>query len=202
MDFFHIWLRRALWGLSPEIDAGSPFEAPLGPKWDAAANDGELIDDAARFGGDRAASKRNYEGRHRGRARAFSRFHAAPRDDGRLVIVFANKSPDAWETLVSAPHPRRVRGGRLVAHPDRAAGAHPRPCSRRPSPRRSGSSAASARPRAPAGTPRCSPRCARTSPASSATSADRRHPRPRLRVGGDGTGPGGVLDLRHPAVGA
>ena len=105
MDFFHVWLRRALWGLSPEIDAA--FEAPLGPKWNAAANDGELIDDAARFGGDRGASKRNYED---GMARAFARFHAALRDDGRLVVVFANKSPDAWETLVSA----LIRAGFVV----------------------------------------------------------------------------------------
>ena len=97
MDFFHVWLRRALQGLSPEIDAA--FETPLGPKWNAAANDGELIDDDARFAGDREASKRNYED---DMARAFSRFHTALRDDGRLVIVFANKSPDAWETLVSA----------------------------------------------------------------------------------------------------
>ncbi len=97
MDFFHVWLRRALWGLSPAIDAA--FEAPLGPKWNAGANDGELIDDAARFGGDREASKRNYED---GMARAFAGFHAALRSDGRLVLVFANKSPDAWETLVSA----------------------------------------------------------------------------------------------------
>ncbi len=105
MDFFHVWLRRALWGLSPEIDAA--FETPLGPKWNAAANDGELIDDAARFGGDRGASKRNYED---GMARAFARFHAALRDDGRLVVVFANKSPDAWETLVSA----LIRAGFVV----------------------------------------------------------------------------------------
>ncbi len=105
MDFFHVWLRRTLRGLSPAIDAA--FETPLGPKWNAAANDGELIDDAARFDGDRAASKRNYED---GMARAFSRFHAALRDDGRLVIVFANKSPDAWETLVSA----LIRAGFVV----------------------------------------------------------------------------------------
>ena len=105
MDFFHIWLRRTLRGLSPEVDAA--FETPLGPKWNTAANDGELIDDAARFGGDRAASRRNYED---GMARAFAGFHAALRDDGRLVIVFANKSPDAWETLVSA----LIRAGFVV----------------------------------------------------------------------------------------
>ena len=105
MDFFHVWLRRTLRGLSPEVDAA--FAEPLGPKWDAAAGDGELIDDAARFAGDRAASKRNYE---EGMARAFVRFRDALRDDGRLVLVFANKSPDAWETLVSA----LIRAGFVV----------------------------------------------------------------------------------------
>ncbi|MCY3931991.1 MAG: DUF1156 domain-containing protein [Acidobacteria bacterium] len=101
MDFFYVWLRRALHGLSSELDVG--FAAPLGPKWSKEASggkgDGELIDDASRFGGDRDASKRNYED---GMARAFGRFHDALRPDGRLVIVFANKQPDAWETLVSA----------------------------------------------------------------------------------------------------
>ena len=97
MDFFHVWLRRVLYGLSPEAD--SVFAETLGPKWDHATGDGELIDDASRFGGDREASKKNYEN---GMARAFSRFHEALRDDGRLVLVFANKQPDAWETLVSA----------------------------------------------------------------------------------------------------
>ena len=105
MDFFHIWLRRVCTGLSPETDAA--FAAPLGPKWNHQSSDGELIDDAARFEGDREASKRNYED---GMARAFTRFHAALREDGRLVIVFANKSPDAWETLVSA----LIRAGFVV----------------------------------------------------------------------------------------
>ena len=105
MDFFHVWLRRTLHGLSPEIDEA--FAEPLGPKWNAEAQDGELIDDAARFAGDRKASKQNYED---GMARAFKRFWEALRDDGRLVIVFANKQPDAWETLVSA----LVRAGFVV----------------------------------------------------------------------------------------
>ena len=95
MDFFHIWLRRALHGLSSETD--DAFAAPLGPKWES--GDGELIDDASRFGGDRQASKRAYED---GMARAFGACLDALREDGRLVVVFANKSPDAWETLVSA----------------------------------------------------------------------------------------------------
>lgn len=97
MDFFYVWLRRVLCGLSPEFD--SVFAEPLSPKWDHEANDGELIDDASRFGGDRARSKAAYE---EGMARAFVACHQALREDGRLVIVFANKQPDAWETLVSA----------------------------------------------------------------------------------------------------
>ena len=105
MDFFHIWLRRVLHGLSPETDA--VFADPLGPKWDSRNADGELIDDASRFGGDRGASKQNYED---GMARAFEHFRDALRDDGRLVVVFANKSPDAWETMVSA----LIRSGFVV----------------------------------------------------------------------------------------
>ena len=105
MDFFHVWLRRALHGLSPETDAA--FADALGPKWSPDEGDGELIDDASRFGGDRSASKQSYED---GMARAFGRFHAALRDGGRLVVVFANKQPDAWETLVSA----LIRAGFVV----------------------------------------------------------------------------------------
>ena len=105
MDFFHVWLRRVLYGHSEETDAA--FAAPLGPKWNADEDDGELIDDASRFGGDRAASKQSYED---GMARAFGRFHASLHDDGRLVVVFANKNPDAWETLVSA----LIRAGFVV----------------------------------------------------------------------------------------
>ena len=105
MDFFQVWLRRVLDGLSSATDAA--FADPLGPKWESGASDGELIDDASRFEGDREASKHNYED---GMARAFRRFHESLGDDGRLVIVFANKSPDAWETLVSA----LIRAGFVV----------------------------------------------------------------------------------------
>ncbi|MBS0213167.1 MAG: DUF1156 domain-containing protein [Proteobacteria bacterium] len=97
MDFFYIWLRRILSGLSPAIDA--VFSEVTGPKWNHERNDGELIDDSSRFGGDKEASKRNYE---EGMARAFKACHGALKPDGRLVIVFAHKHPDAWETLVGA----------------------------------------------------------------------------------------------------
>jgi adenine-specific DNA methylase len=97
MDFFYIWLRRVLHNLSPEIDL--VFSESLGPKWDHEASDGELIDDASRFSGDKQKSKLAYE---EGMARAFQTCHRALGPEGRLVVVFAHKQPDAWETLVSA----------------------------------------------------------------------------------------------------
>lgn len=97
MDFFYVWLRRTLVGISEDYDR--VFSQPLAPKWNHDTNDGELIDDASRFKGDREASKRNYE---EGMARAFKACHAELVPDGRLVIVFAHKQPDAWETLVTA----------------------------------------------------------------------------------------------------
>ncbi len=105
MDFFHVWIRRATQGLRHELDVA--FRDPLGPKWDHASGDGELIDDAGRFGGDKERSKQNYED---GMARSFRSCNAALRPDGRLVVVFANKNPDAWETLVAA----LIRAGFVV----------------------------------------------------------------------------------------
>jgi adenine-specific DNA methylase len=97
MDFFYVWLRRTLWGLTPRIDEA--FIEPLSPKWNHTTKDGELTDDASRHGGDNEASKWAYE---EGMARAFQACHASLVENGRLVIVFAHKHPDAWETLVSA----------------------------------------------------------------------------------------------------
>lgn len=105
MDFFYVWLRRSIPELSHAV--GHVFSSPLGPKWDHDADDGELIDDASRFEGDKERSKQNYE---EGMARSFQSCHAALKNDGRLVLVFANKHPDAWETLVAA----LIRAGFVV----------------------------------------------------------------------------------------
>ena len=105
MDFFHIWLRRTLGASNGPFDAA--FNKELGPKWNRATDDGELIDDASRFDGDKMLSKQNYED---GMARAFHACHMALQPDGRLVVVFANKQPDAWETLVAA----LIRAGFVV----------------------------------------------------------------------------------------
>jgi putative DNA methylase len=105
MDFFYIWLRRTLSGVSTAYDHA--FAEPLSPKWDHVTGDGELIDDSSRHDGDPALSKKTYED---GMARAFEACSASLIDSGRLVIVFAHKQPDAWETLVSA----MIRAGFVV----------------------------------------------------------------------------------------
>jgi adenine-specific DNA methylase len=105
MDFFHVWLRRTLHTFGADID--DAFSNPIGPKWDRERNDGELIDDAGRHDGDGAKSKGVYED---GMSRAFEACHRSLANGGRLVIVFAHKHPDAWETLVAA----MIRAGFVV----------------------------------------------------------------------------------------
>jgi len=97
MDFFHVWLRRTLHGLAPDIDEA--FREPLSPKWDNDSKDGELIDDSSRHGNSTDASKQAYE---EGMFRAFQACHRALTPEGILVIVFAHKDPNAWETLMAA----------------------------------------------------------------------------------------------------
>jgi hypothetical protein len=97
MDFFYVWLRRTLIGFYADLDQG--FQGAVTPKWDHNINDGELIDDSSRFSGDRTKSKTAYE---EGMFRSFQACYEALNQEGRMVIVFAHKQPDAWETLVSA----------------------------------------------------------------------------------------------------
>jgi adenine-specific DNA methylase len=97
MDFFHVWLRRTLQGLSPSMS--DAFRDPLGPKWDADKGDGELVDQPGRFDNDVTRSRQIYES---GMAVVFRKCFDCLADAGRLVVVFANKSPDAWAALVAA----------------------------------------------------------------------------------------------------
>jgi len=95
MDYFYVWLRRSSHDLAVEFE---PFRSQeLGPKWDAASGDGELIDDESRHGGDAAISKALYED---GMFRAFKSCYGALDQEGQMVVVFAHKEPLAWETLV------------------------------------------------------------------------------------------------------
>jgi putative DNA methylase len=105
MDFFYVWIKRIIHGTS--LEDGGWLDAATSPKWDHEKNDGELIDDDSRHGGDSKISKQTYED---GMARAFIACEKSLQDDGRLVIVFAHKHPNAWETLVSAI----IRAGFIV----------------------------------------------------------------------------------------
>jgi putative DNA methylase len=105
MDYYYIWLRRTLSGLTTDIS--QTFADSLGPKWDLENNDGELIDDSSRHGGNKIASKLAYEN---GMFRSFQTCYDLLFPAGKTVIVFAHKNPDAWETLVSA----LIRAGFVV----------------------------------------------------------------------------------------
>lgn len=96
MDFFYVWLRRVS-SSDEKVSSDSVFQ--LSPNWDASASDGELIDDPGAYGGDRHRSKLAYE---EGMARVFEMCSRALTSEGRMVVVFAHKHPDAWESLVTS----------------------------------------------------------------------------------------------------
>jgi len=97
MDFFFVWQKRILVGFGGEVSR--VFTRELTPKWDTDAEDGELIEDESRHGGDRGKAKKAYEN---GMAKSFIHACESLSPTGRFVIVFANKDVDAWETLVGA----------------------------------------------------------------------------------------------------
>jgi putative DNA methylase len=105
MDWFYVWLRRVGLHIGPSFEEA--MRERLSPKWDAGTEDGELIDDDTRHNGDCVASKKAYED---GMTKVFRRCADSLTPDGRMVIVFANKQPDAWETLVAS----LIRSGFVV----------------------------------------------------------------------------------------
>jgi adenine-specific DNA methylase len=104
MNFFRIWQKRIIGDFSPEFR--EVFDRPS-PTWDLEEGDGELIDDDSRHGGNAVQSRKAYE---EGMAQAFKRSLTALKDDGRMVVVFANKEVDAWESLIAA----LIRSGAMV----------------------------------------------------------------------------------------
>ena len=87
-DFFYVWFRRSIGDQFPDV-----FAEVLTPKSD------ELVQHSDHFNGDKKAAKEFYES---GMAATFQSAHNSLMENGRIVIVFAHKSPEAWETLVSA----------------------------------------------------------------------------------------------------
>src|SRR5206468_3996502 len=56
MDYFFIWQRRITKGFAEDVDTA--FSNRVAPKWDLEKQDGELIEDESRHGGNKAAAKR------------------------------------------------------------------------------------------------------------------------------------------------
>ena len=89
-DFFFVWNKRN--GFIPEtLDSQTPDSVV--PKKE------ELIQHNARFGGSEDKAKVYYTN---GMTRAFEKARHVLSDDALIVIVFAHKEPDAWETLLEA----------------------------------------------------------------------------------------------------
>ena len=89
-DFFFLWNKRNRF--IPETLDSQTSDSVV-PKQE------ELIQHAARFGGVVDKAKAYYT---LGMTRAFGKAHDALSEDALIVIVFAHKEPDAWETLLEA----------------------------------------------------------------------------------------------------
>jgi hypothetical protein len=98
MDFFYVWLKRSVAAVKLD-DKLNVFSNTLSQKWNPDTNDGELIDNPTLYGRDKEKSRLAYES---GMRRAFQNFNNILVEGGRLVVVFANKNPIAWESLVSS----------------------------------------------------------------------------------------------------
>lgn len=92
-DFFYVWLRRIAGDQYPEV-----FSSPRTEKSE------ELVQ---QHQGEGRRGKLEYES---GMTKSFRRAWETLAPNGRMVIVFAHKDPDAWETLVAA----MIRSGLIV----------------------------------------------------------------------------------------
>lgn len=86
-DFFYVWLRRIVGDRYLEV-----FATPLTPKAE------ELVQQQKND----AAGRKGKEEYETGMAAAFRRAWETLAPEGRMVVVFAHKDPQAWETLVTA----------------------------------------------------------------------------------------------------
>lgn len=87
-DFFYVWLRRTIGDHYPEIFIDAQTE-----------KSNEL---ALRLPHVDIPNEHTSQWFEHGMAEAFKRAYEALVPDGQMVIVFAHKEPDAWETLVAA----------------------------------------------------------------------------------------------------
>jgi putative DNA methylase len=87
-DFFYVWLKRTIGHLYP-----TEFRTPLTPKAQ------EAVQNPVRHNGDSNKAKLFFEDMM---AQSFKEMYRVLKPNGEATIVFAHKSTDAWETLISA----------------------------------------------------------------------------------------------------
>jgi adenine-specific DNA methylase len=87
-DFFYVWLKRTIGDLHPDL-----FSTPLTPKSQ------EIIVHTLRHGNSFDKAKKFFEDMI---TKSFSEIHRVLKSDGIVVIVFAYKSTDAWETIINS----------------------------------------------------------------------------------------------------
>lgn len=88
MDYFYVWARRVVGDHWTD-----EFRTPVAP------TEEEYIQHAGRLGGDNEGARAQYESNME---RAFRQAAGMLTPEGRFVVVFAHKDPNAWGTLVGA----------------------------------------------------------------------------------------------------
>jgi len=86
-DFFYVWLKRSIGDLYPEL-----FSTPLTPK------SKEVIMDPIRHGNNTIKAKKFFEDMI---TQCFREIRRVLTPDGIAIIVFAYKSTEAWEAIIS-----------------------------------------------------------------------------------------------------
>jgi putative DNA methylase len=88
-DFFYVWMKRALYGIFPEL-----FKMPLTDK------ENEAVANVSRFRGFEARAsdlaEKDYEEKM---FAAFKELHRVLRSDGVLTVMFTHKRSEAWDAL-------------------------------------------------------------------------------------------------------
>jgi putative DNA methylase len=97
-DYFYVWLKRTVGHLYPEI-----FVTPLSPKTDEAISEIPLIrgmdKDKALLEFPNIKSKKDFENML---SKSFKEMYRVLKKDGIVVIVYAHKSTEGWETLINS----------------------------------------------------------------------------------------------------
>ena len=98
-DFFYVWLKRAVGDLYSEI-----FSTPLTPKSQEIIDNLSLLrgmakDEASKSDKVKVKDKKFFEDMI---MKSFREIHRVLKADGIAVIVFAHKSTEAWETIISS----------------------------------------------------------------------------------------------------